>query len=109
MIKKFWIAVFFLFGFSGSAMQSPAEKEKTLNDKNSLGDTLLHMVVISPAEMKKRYPALWARKSAESCVPENHDMENARLTAKLVLLGAQIDIKNNDNLTPIDIAQKNKD
>jgi hypothetical protein len=109
MFNKFLIAIFFLLSFSLTAMEQPKKglDEKAINAKNLLGDTPLHIAVLSLEELRTRYPAFYVDLPQAMLASKTYDMEKAKTAATLISLGAQVDIKNGE-LTPIGIATKNK-
>lgn len=90
------------------SVEAKSFQSTMLNTRNPKGHTALHMIIMHPDERDKLYPEVASKLLASERVLTTYDMQQAKHAAARIKMGAKIDIKDNDQRTVCDIAEKNK-
>jgi hypothetical protein len=98
----------FLSAFQEFHTQNTLERslKNTINARNDKGYTDLHLVVMHPDELRTVYPHV--KGPSVDSERATYDKKHARLAAVGIKLGAKVDIKDGNQRTVSDIAEKNK-
>lgn len=89
------------------AKTTPEQLLAGVNEKDTKGNTPLHLAVLSPQERDANYPSLTHLLTKEERREEHYDKKQALIAARLILnMKADVSIKNKRGVSPYDIAKE---